>query len=65
MQKKYFFSILLFLPLLMFILFPSIAGASEVPEPTTEEIINEVSRFTGLSSDLTHKLKYKTYFLII
>ena len=37
----------------MFILFPTIAGASEVTETTTEEIINEVSRFTGLSSDLT------------
>jgi len=51
--KKHFFSALLFFPLLMFILFPTIAGASEVTEPTTEEIINEVSRFTGLSSDLT------------
>jgi len=53
MQKKILFSVLLFFPLLMFILFPAIAGANEVTEPTTEEIINEVSRFTGLSSDLT------------
>jgi len=53
MRKNIFFPILLFLSILALLLFSLPAGATEVTEPTTIEIINEVARFTGLSSDLT------------
>jgi len=53
MRKNIFFPILLFLSILILLLFSLPAGAVEVTKPTTAEIIDEVARFTGLSSDLT------------
>lgn len=53
MRKNIFFPILLFLSILILLLFSLTAGAAEVTKPTKAEIIDEVARFTGLSSDLT------------
>jgi len=53
MRKNIFFPSLLFLSILILLLFSLPAGAVEVTKPTTAEIIDEVARFTGLSSDLT------------
>jgi hypothetical protein len=53
MQKNIFFPILLFLSILILLLFSLTAGAAEVTPPTTAEVVDEVARFTGLSSDLT------------
>lgn len=53
MRKNIFFPILLFLSILILLLFSLTAGAAEVTKPTTAEVVDEVARFTGLSSDLT------------
>lgn len=53
MRKNIFSPILLFLSILILLLFPLTAGAAEVTPPTTAEIVDEIARFTGLSSDLT------------
>lgn len=53
MRKNIFPPILLFLSILILLLFSLTAGAAEVTKPTTAEVVDEVARFTGLSSDLT------------
>lgn len=53
MRKNIFFPTLLFLSILILLLSPLTAGAAEVTKPTTAEVVDEVARFTGLSSDLT------------
>lgn len=53
MRKNIFFPILLFLSILILLLFSLTAGAAEVTKPTTAEVVDEVARFTGLSSELT------------
>jgi len=45
MRKNIFFSVLLFLSILILLLFPLTVGAAEV--------VDKIARFTGLSSDLT------------
>ena len=52
MQKNVFPSILLFLFILILLIFPLTVAAAEVTPPTTAEVVDEVARFTGLSSDM-------------
>ena len=53
MRKIIFSPVLLFLSILILPLFSLTAGAVEVTPPTTAEVVDEVARFTSLSSDLT------------